>query len=223
MRNTKILAFVFTGLFVLSMTAYLQPSSGQNKNTHPPETKASPVTIVNTPLPVAIGNPAVLAQQSGAWTVGISGVPTVKVDPGSPVPVLVQMNEPAWQPFFCQLQLTIPEGYGSTYGTFVAVPGGATFAVPAGKRGVVEFASLYAVMPAGHRLAFPRLSGGNANNQFFQAQAIDVGQEALVSASQPMTMYLNSGNGLTLWVGRSSPEGSQLIDAFVTGHFVDLP
>ncbi len=227
MGNAKIFGFAVSGLFALALLAYLPPTSAQiitSRASAASDTNSKDVTVVNTPLPVSIDNSAVPAQQSGAWTVGISGIPTVKVDPGSPVPVQVQVNEPARQPFFCQLQMVIPDGTGSTYAIFRDVTSAAApCVVPAGKRGVVEFVSLYAQMPYEQRLTFTRLSGGNANNQFIQVQATDTANTALVSASQPMTMYLDSGNGLTLYVGRTSPQGSQLVDAYVTGHYVDLP
>lgn len=49
---------------------------------------SAPVTIQNTPLPVAMSGPVsgtMLAQQSGEWHVGLTGTPTVTV--GNPVEI----------------------------------------------------------------------------------------------------------------------------------------
>src|SRR2546425_2404013 len=72
-RNARVvLGLLGIGLLAMivgSLTSHPVAASG-----------SAPVTVVNTPLPVDVNSlPAVQAQQSGAWNVGITGTPNVAV------------------------------------------------------------------------------------------------------------------------------------------------
>ncbi len=227
MRDAKTLGFAVIILFALSLFAYLQPTSAQSVSSRAPaapDPSGKSVTVANTPLPVTIDNPTVPVQQSGAWTVGLSGIPTVKVDPGSPVPVQVQVNDPAWQPFSGKADMTIQDGWSGGAAQFVVLGTDTPFTVPAGKRAVVEFVSLYAYVPIGQQLQHVVL-GGVMGTHFIQLSATDYTpwQLSLVSASQEMKLYLQSGSTLTISVGRTTGTGEQNVMAYMTGHYVDLP
>src|SRR5215470_540884 len=66
---------------------------------------SAPVTVVNTPLPVAVTGSTTIsgtvnAAQSGAWNVGITGTPVVNVTNTNKSPLFARdVDNPAQQPF----------------------------------------------------------------------------------------------------------------------------
>ena len=84
--NTKrsVIFAIFGGTFI-ALTLLQWPAQAQTS------TKSAPVTVMNTtanPVPVTgqivVGSlPAVDAKQSGEWKVGITGTPTVGIDPAN--------------------------------------------------------------------------------------------------------------------------------------------
>jgi len=100
------------------------------------------------------GTAAVNAQQAGGWSVGISGTPSVKLDPagntvqvassGQPLAVR-DVNEPAFQPFHKRVIAVAPPGTGKCE----------SFTTPVGVRLALQYVSaLVNSDPGDHVLVF---------------------------------------------------------------------
>jgi len=128
-RMAQAVKYCLAGcVLVLLLGPDMNQSRVSAQGNQPPQ----PVQVVNTPLPVN-------AVQSGSWDVGISGTPNVNVL-NTPLPTrdVDIAREPVNYQFSCATNFV-----GCT-------SGGSSYNVPAGKRLVIEYASLSAGnLPAG--------------------------------------------------------------------------
>lgn len=130
MNKIKNLIIVFFGITALvGLIGAVVPTTTQGQGGG----NSKDVNVVNTPT--------VLAQQSGAWNVGITGTPTVNLANNS-----VQVNNPATNPVLVRdvdisaRQPVQVEGFVSV-GIGQSSNGKVIYTVPVGKRLVVEFVS----------------------------------------------------------------------------------
>ena len=148
MRNVVAAVTMILGAVLATGVLSPQPILGQKPD-------FAGVTVVNTsanPVPVTgtvslNAGTVVQAQQAGAWTVGISGTPTVSLTAGSTVivgntasaPVPVQTA--ASTPFNSSVDFTLPSSSDSTFTATIAT-------VPTGYQLVIEYASARVAQPA---------------------------------------------------------------------------
>lgn len=167
------------------------------------------------------GTPSVNAVQSGSWNVGILGTPvpvTVGNLPAAPVPVR-DVDNPARQPF--QVQGEGAFAFSTTFSTTV-------FTVPANKRLVIQFASALVNVPVGQkvRLRVGKLGGGGAAFLVatLQGTFTPIATPAdFYTASQPMLLYAEAGDFITVTAIRDSTTGNGAADFWVTGYLIDVP
>jgi len=162
-----------------------------------PTSQTQNVNVVNTPT--------VSAQQSGVWTVGISGTPTVgldaanntvkfdaanntvKIDGAAPVPVR-DADNPAGQPFAAACIINNNQGFPCTLTN-----------VPPGKRLVIE---MFQIGNGGGEL-------GLTTNNVHVVWHIQPGQ--------PVRAYADAGTAVT------AAGAAQGLEADISGYLVDLP
>ena len=159
--------------------------------------------------------PGVLAAPAVPVNVVNSPVVTVGNAPGDPVPVL-NVNDGA-QPFQEAIQIVLLAGARDDF---------ATFAVPAGKRLVIEHFSALAQGPPGQRYMGWLTTTVNGVTPFgnylvFAQQTAGGGAEAY-TATQPMRVYADAGTTVRVWFSRGFDDtGGATFDANVSGYFVD--
>jgi hypothetical protein len=101
---------------------------------------SAPVTVVNTPLPVALQGTGTItgqvsAAQSGLWSVGVTSLPAVQLAPGTTVSLgggTVALDDPAKEAYAVTL-------CASNLGDCGPAPSAVT--LPVGKRFVIEYTS----------------------------------------------------------------------------------
>jgi hypothetical protein len=186
---------------------YVQTISGTN-GLQPPVQPADGVG-----LPVIVTNTVpVTAQQSGVWTVGISGTPTVNVASSASSPVFVR-NVNDVQPF----QLT------SGSFSFTADSAHSSFTVPSNKRLVIEYVSGEVLVPTGQKvLDVFLLAAGDYGYMTLTVNGTDSSGHDFATFSQPMTMYADAGSNVVLGAERSSTVGIASIQCMVSGYLVDV-
>ena len=165
------------------------------------------VNVVNTPT--------VLAQQSGPWTVGISGTPTVRVGNTAQAPVLGRdVDEPARQPFQRSGEITFAAG---------EVIAAVEFTVPEGKRLVIEYvsANISSEEPL-FWFTVQTSAGSSGGTHFFQPIALPNLPHRHV-VSQQTRLYANPGSTVTIEARRIGTFCLQAASGFVafSGHLVD--
>ncbi|HJZ83314.1 MAG TPA: hypothetical protein VKD91_23300 [Pyrinomonadaceae bacterium] len=194
LRNSIITAVGFLVLIALgtvinSREGYAAPSA-QTQN----------VNVVNTP--------AVNAQQTGAWTVGITGTPavgldagnntvkfdadnnTVRVDPATTLSVR-DVDNPARRPFAGSCVINNNQGFPCTVAT-----------VPPGKRLVIEMVQL--ANPNGGPELTVVTNGNQIVYTFFQSTEL-------------VRAYADPGSSVSIAGGQAG------MKAAISGYLVDLP
>ena len=169
------------------------------------------------------GTAAVSAQQSGSWSVGISGTPTVLLDPGgntvrvasaSDSPLIVRdRDNPALQPFAKFVGAELASGSATV---------SSEIAAPTGKLLVGEYVSAEISVPAGQR---PHLilSGQNDAPIFLPLISqglLDNGMEDFV-ASDSVRLY--SGAYEIRVVRAGGTDGTGNVNFTLSGYLVDTP
>lgn len=129
-------------LFV-SVIAFSLPQTGHSSIA--PDKDVRVINTLEEAVPITVQNtPTVKAQQNGAWNVGITGTPTVKLDDSAANPVFVRdVDRPTAQPFQYEAVVTLEEGQG---GQNAVIP------VPVGKLLVIENVSVWGMAPADQRI-----------------------------------------------------------------------
>jgi hypothetical protein len=185
--------------------ALLVLASVQPASSIPPELDKD-VNVVNTPNVVVANVPTVTVGNTPTVNIGNSPVVTL----GGPLQLAPVV------PFTTQAIASF--GSGNT----LAQTG--NIAVPPGKRFVVEHVSLEAGVPTGQQ-AFAALSvNGNLFMVVLSHQLSAAGFDVL-TASQPMKLYVDSGSTFHGFVNRSSSIGGDGSNEIFTlsGYLVDLP
>jgi hypothetical protein len=199
------------------VTPHVAVSQGSGTNA---AAKASPtpadVNVVNTP--------AVLAQQSGPWSVGIdSSANAVKIDTTNPLPVR-DVDNPARQPFVFFMAAALNHWFGTAPNIDLQ------FSVPAGKRLVIEQISIEAdLTPTASqelRGAVRTSVGGSFYDYAFVGT--DSGQDGIFEdfiASSQMKSYADPGTAVQIFVTRNDTSGGSADKAEVnlSGYLIDMP
>jgi hypothetical protein len=133
-------------------------------------------------------------------------------------PLLVrEVANPASEPFQAEVSFSIPDGSSSETFTLAVVP--------AGKRLVVEYATILAEVPSGKmgaRITTTAAGQYAAHHLVLTEQGPLFGTPAFV-ASQPMRVYADPGTGVTGIVIRSDTTGTFGGLMTISGYFVDIP
>src|SRR5688572_28585510 len=135
MSKLKNLLFAYLGLSALiGFLALVAPTTSQGQGGPPTQN----VHVVNTPT--------ANAEQSGTWSVGITGTSSVNVVNPSHSPVLGRdVDHPVRQPFQRSVVIDFATGQGTAT---------AQFTVPANKRLVVEYVSAQIILTDGVMVRF---------------------------------------------------------------------
>jgi hypothetical protein len=124
---------------------------------------------------------------------------------------------PPFQPFQHPFGLDWPDGEGLVF---------SNFAVPAGKRLVIEYASLFAYLPDAQTM-FVRIftSAGGAgvvHNLAVQRQE-DYGVLKQFGAAHLVKLYADPGTTVQVQAGRLGSTGTANCTVTLSGHFEDVP
>ena len=204
MDKLKNLLIAIAGLVVMvGAIIAVTPATGQGQG----GMNGKDVNVVNTPT--------VLAQQSGPWTVGISGTPTVRVGNTAQAPVLGRdVDEPARQPFQRSGEITFAAG---------EVIAAVEFTVPDGKRLVIEYVSANISSEEPLFWFTVRTSAGSSGGtHFFQPLALPNLPHRHV-VSQQTRLYANPGSPVIIEARRIGTLNLQAASGFVafSGHLVE--
>ena len=202
MFNLKRSLSVFAGICLLTLLiAVAMPKSGLGQKLAPPPTVPPPqnVKVINTP----------------EQPVPVTGTVSVSNLGGSPLPVQ-DVDSPGRQP-------VTAEGSCSDSGCTDTV-----YTVPAGKRLVVEYASITATIPPG-KVARWRLFTNNAGQQgaelnfpLTQPPAI-FGALSQSTAGQQVRLYAEAGSDVRM-NGTTSDNATPSTYIFsISGYLVDVP
>jgi len=209
------------GMATIAMSHNGRGASGPNGSA--PTSQTQNVNVVNTPT--------VSAQQSGSWSVGISGTPVVgisannnvvRVDTTNPVAAR-DVDNPSRQAFQHQFDnLFIPNG---SYGVQT------TYSVPAGKRLVIEEASLQCAVPTGDVpwvalyttiQGVDGIEGAQLDLQFPKLRSLPNGDS--FGSTTPIVAYADGGTDVVVTLGNQTGDGTAgACSITLVGHFVGLP
>ncbi len=214
---------------LLVIVTVAMPHIGRGANgtsSNAPSTQAQNVNVVNTP--------AVNAQQSGTWNVGINGTPnvnvsnmpavridssanTVKIDTANPLPVR-NVDNAVMHPFHVGTNLGIPDG--STLAT-------ADLAVPAGKMAVIEYVSVLTLVAPNQRpLVLINAKTGYETSQTYipsTFQLTQFGYDCWV-ASQQVRLYAEGGAAtISVQVSRDATAVPAISYISISGYLVEMP
>ena len=173
---------------------------------------ATAVHVVNTPLPVT-GTVKANVTGNVAVTVGNSS--------GNPVPVQI-VDGTSEQPYTLNVNINIADGAtgGSANGN---TTGAQSFAVPAGKRLVVETVSMYRPGDIGQSVQiFVNTFSGAQYSAFAVPSAAGSGG-VYTGATQAMKFYADPGTRGVVNAFRSGPTSSETVTVAIAGHLVDVP
>ena len=122
------------------------------------------------------------------------------------------------QPLHRQFALDWPDGIDEAMGTYV---------VPADKRLVVEYASLFAYLPTSGQSMFIRIltsvDGDNAFHNLAVRQREDYGVLKQFDAGHVVKIYADPGTTVQIKVGRTPFTGPANANLTLSGHLVDVP
>ncbi len=121
------------------------------------------------------------------------------------------------EPFQQEVELSIGAANSAAY---------ASIPVPAGKRLVIEYMSLFGFLPAGQKLnlSVVTLVAGFRASYRPQITAQDAGDGTIsISANQTMRVYAESGSVVSFNAIRNASSGGTQITVSVSGHYVTLP
>lgn len=189
-------------------------SQGQGQGGQPTQD----VNVVNTPSVNVVNTPTVNAEQSGAWSVGITGTSAVEVVNPSHSPVLGRdVDEPARQPFQRGLVIAFATGEGTAT---------AEFTVPANKHLVIEYVSAGISFSEGvlHRFSVQTSTGSAGGRHFFAPISIP-NLPGFYTVSQQTRLYAISGSTVIIEARRTfnPTSGATTGQAVgISGYLVDL-
>jgi hypothetical protein len=133
------------------------------------------------------------------------------------VPVRVVDQGPK-HPLHRQFALDWPDGIDEATGTYV---------VPADKRLVVEYASLFAYLPSSGQSMFIRIvttvNGDDAFHNLAVRQREDYGVLKQFDAGHVVKIYADSGSTVQIKAGRTPFTGPANATLTLSGHLVDVP
>ena len=180
------------------------------------------VNVVNTPLPVT---------GSVTGTIGLAPGTSVQIDNPVGNPVRVRNVNDAIQP------VQASGGCSSTSGTVGCVPASTFYTVPAGKRLVIEYASLDACILPGQsaELSIFTTAGG-----VFARHAANIAPAAagpgatnfscnppsassITAVGQQVRLYADAGTFVAVEADRNSATGTALFFFSISGYLVDVP
>lgn len=206
MSKLKNLLFACLGLSsLIGFLALVAPTTSQGQGGPPIQS----VNVVNTPT--------VNAQQSGTWSVGITGTPSVQVVNLSDSPVLGRdVDHPARHPFQRGMVIEFETGQGIA---------SAQFTVPANKRLVVEYVSAHINLTDGvmSRFSVHTAAGDSTGTHYFAPMSHPLFPESY-TISQQTRLYATPGSTVTVEARRTFNATSLPDTGFATisGHLVDL-
>jgi hypothetical protein len=187
----------------------------------PIKTKSSLLLI---PLSLACFGPlAVAATGSTSKTsdVNVVNTPTVNV---LNTPTVKDVDSPARQPFQTGAGLHMDQGMGET--TFNLT------AVPAGKRLVIDYVSVFGVVPTGQKMVTAAILLIQPDLSFLQSYfrissqgpcGISSGFGDCFVASDQVRLYADPGTTVRAYTQRDDASGAGQVTFFVSGYFVNLP
>lgn len=180
-------------------------------------TGASPATAEALKPVEVVNTPTVNAQQSGSWNVGITGMPNVNVANTEPL----QVEAVHEQVFQAKAHLDIPIGGDPVQST--------AFAVPAGKRAVIEFVSV----EGQQGLTFSDTTGvamalvtvtDNLAFRYPLPMFRDPTQPGKYVGAQLVRIYTNPGpTDIQCYLRQTTLAVAASGDCSFTGHLVDVP
>jgi hypothetical protein len=206
MSNLKNLLFACVGLTALIVfLALVAPTTSQGQGGPPTQN----VNVVNTPT--------VNAEQSGTWSVDITGTSSVQVVNPLDSPVLGRdVDQPARHAFQRGVVIDFATGKG------IAT---AEFTVPANKRLVVEYVSAHIILTEGVMFQFSvHTSAGDSTGSHFFAPMSQANFPDNYTISQQTRLYASPGSTVTIEARRTFNPNS-LPDsglATISGYLVDM-
>jgi len=161
-------------------------------------TSGKDVNVINTP------------------SVNVANTPGVSVLNGSGDPIPTRsVDEPARRSFQAEVVLIVPAGLVSAV---------QTFSIPAGKRLVIEYVTLFSIPPSGQTwtdlLVGTAVDGTSIIHHFGPLQATAAGRFA---SDKAVRLYHDFTHPFVFAGGRSSTAGEARVDLTVSGYLVDLP
>ncbi|HKQ09051.1 MAG TPA: hypothetical protein VJ464_28270 [Blastocatellia bacterium] len=216
-KKKRFNAIAFTLVIVAALLVGVTPTHSappSDKDVRVINTTAEPVPTVAQGTTTIAGT--VQAKQSGAWSVGISGVPSVKVDSDPANPIYVTNVEGAKpQPFQQEVEVTVDPGLGAQSGAIN---------VPLGKLLVIEQVSASAFPPAGQKILFSLLTHVAPDNtlrkHLLHTSGDTFGGGSYFEASQTVRVYADTPSAL-VHVDRDVTTGSVLARFVVSGYLID--
>ena len=236
-------AFVVLALIV-AVTTLLIPHIGLGSSTvgtNAPTTQTQNVNVVNTP--------AVTAQQSGTWNVGISGTPTVGLATGTSVSVdgtlkidsqnntikidgannMVKIDGTSPIPVR-DVDNPARQPFQTNLQFFLqdgSFGDQQSFAVPANKRLVIEYISADSGVPVGQ---LARIGVYTSLNNLFTLHYVVTNRLGTVGngddefvAGQPTTIYADPGTQVFVGFTKNAGQGFANCSITLSGHLVNLP
>jgi hypothetical protein len=229
---TLIGVLTLVGIVTIAMPHVGRSASGTNNSA--PTSQTQNVNVVNSP--------AVNAQQSGTWNVGINGMPsvtvanfpvtsnvaidssanTVKIDTSNSL-AMRDVENPARQPFQTEfLSAEFPDG--------VAVNFSPLTTVPQGKRLVIEQVSVVGGMLLGQKMvqAGIQVSQNENNvrhNLIVTAQGTSGCCRDIYVASQQVRLYADAGSSVLGFAVRNTTTGyaNLALSYSISGYMIDAP
>ncbi|MCU1382780.1 MAG: hypothetical protein JWL71_1477 [Acidobacteria bacterium] len=173
---------------------------------------ATAVQVVNTPLPV-----------SGTVDANVTGNVAVTVgnSAANPIPVHV-VDGTSDQPYSLNVNINIANG-GSGGTANGDTNGSQSFAVPAGKRLVVETVSMYRPGDIGQSV---QVFVNTRLNNLYSAFAVPpaaANNSTYTGATQAMKFYADPGTRGLVNAFRSGSTGAESVTVAIAGHLVDVP
>jgi hypothetical protein len=145
----------------------------------------------------------------------------VQVINSDTAPVQTQdVDNPAFQPFQLKQEFSYLEG---TLGRAASV------SVPPGKRLVIEFISVFAILPTGQNPTTNWIQVTNINgisvNHYFSAsfQGNYSATENIFVGSTPTRLYCNPGSTFQIFFRRNKDTGAGLAFVSLSGYYVNVP
>jgi hypothetical protein len=229
MKNLKhYLTATFGLILFVSAIAFSLPQIGHANFTAAASDKD--VVVINTPaqaVPVAVqgtanvsvaNTPTVNAKQSGAWTVGISGTPTVEIDNAAGSAIAVRdVDRPTAQPFQYEAVVTVEDGFQG---------GNAAIPVPSGKLLVIENVSAHGSAPDSQRIQTFSINTHVAPDNvlrphYLQFTKQDTGFNSYeYTVSQQTRIYADTPSA-SAYVFRATSSGTATFRFVVSGYFVN--
>jgi hypothetical protein len=155
---------------------------------------------------------------SKASDVNVVNTPNINV---VNTPTVRDADNPTRQPFQTGTGLHMDQGVGETGFDFTTVP--------AGKRLIIDYVSVFGIMPTGEKLVSAEILLIQPDHvsylqSFFRisAQGADYFGDYFVASDQ-VRLYADPGTTVRAHVRRDDASGAAQVSFLISGHFVDLP